>query len=87
MDSGLLRTTIKDKWTSIENEKYVEDLNTAVPENERIKQVFNSFDSHIQFTVESETDRKIPYRETEWIGHTDGSLKMVFKTLHHRKNG
>ncbi|XP_060532131.1 uncharacterized protein LOC132705527 [Cylas formicarius] len=49
--------------------QYVDDLLTAVPLNliESTLEIFNSFHSDLTFTVETETDRSVPFLDTKVI--------------------
>jgi hypothetical protein len=49
--------------------KYVDDICCAVPADkiEYTKEVFNSFNNHLQFTVEQETNFSVPFLDTKLI--------------------
>lgn len=56
--------------------QYVDDLVTAVPQGgvQEILQCFNAFDQHIQFTVEVENERSVPFLDTKIIRTDDNKL-------------
>lgn len=56
--------------------KYVDDLALAIPavEVENILSYFNAFDPHIQFTLETERDNKLPFLDMMLCRHEDGSI-------------
>ena len=43
--------------------KYVDDTNTAVPEGKEddVLAIFNSYNEHLQFTIEKESDNAVPF--------------------------
>jgi len=49
--------------------KFVDDLITAVPSDKtnEILQVFNSYNRHIQFTIEHETNMSVPFLDTKLV--------------------
>lgn len=56
--------------------KYVDDLITIVPENEinTILDVFNSYNEAIQFTIEVEKNRRLPFLDMLIEHHPNGTL-------------
>lgn len=53
--------------------QYVDDLITAVPEDKihSTLNLFNSFNEHLAFTVEEETDRSVPFLDTKVVRNKD----------------
>lgn len=62
--------------------KYVDDLLMICPKNLviEIQKLFNSFHDNIQFTIEEEKDKQIPYLDLLIIRNTDKSLSTNFYT-------
>lgn len=58
--------------------QYVDDLIISVPIDgtEEIVNVFNSFDSHITFVVEEETDRGVPFLDTKVVRSETNIIKL-----------
>lgn len=59
--------------------KYVDDLVCAVPQgkNEEILTIFNSYNEHIQFTIEEEDDNhSIPFLDTKMIRTESNVIKL-----------
>jgi Reverse transcriptase (RNA-dependent DNA polymerase) len=56
--------------------KYVDDIICAIPANftDDILQFFNAYNPHIQFTIELERDRKIPFLDTLLIRRDDKTV-------------
>lgn len=56
--------------------KFVDDIVCSIPENrvDEILQVFNSYDSNIQFTVEVEKDRSVPFLDTKLIRSSENRI-------------
>lgn len=49
--------------------KFVDDIITSIPNEckNEILQVFNTYNEHIQFTIEHETERSVPFLDTKLI--------------------
>ncbi|XP_044760198.1 uncharacterized protein LOC123317657 [Coccinella septempunctata] len=58
--------------------QYVDDLLLAIPDDMTAETltVFNSFDQHIKFTVEEETDNGVPFLDTKVVRCTDNVIKL-----------
>lgn len=56
--------------------RYVDDILTAVPNNEinNFQKLFNSYDTNIQFTVEEEISNKISFLDILLIKQINGVL-------------
>lgn len=56
--------------------KYVDDVICAVPLDsvDTTLNIFNSYDPHVQFTVENEKDNKVPFLDTELIRCENNSI-------------
>ena len=56
--------------------KYVDDVVCSVPEGHinTILTIFNGFDQHLQFTVETEVERSVPFLDTKIIRRADQQL-------------
>ncbi|XP_060537265.1 uncharacterized protein LOC132708734 [Cylas formicarius] len=56
--------------------KYVDDIITSIPEScvRETLTVFNSYDAHIQFTVEEEIDKSVPFLDTKVIRNNDNKI-------------
>lgn len=56
--------------------RYVDDLILSVPENciDEILNIFNSFDTNIQFTVEKETDQSVPFLDMKLIRTNNNTI-------------
>ncbi|XP_062705294.1 uncharacterized protein LOC134287463 [Aedes albopictus] len=56
--------------------KYVDDLFVALPEDqiEHTLQIFNSYNQHLQFTVEKEADGRLPFLDTLVIRNPDQTI-------------
>ncbi|XP_053687110.1 uncharacterized protein LOC128736645 [Sabethes cyaneus] len=98
----VMTTLLDDVLTKIDItvpciKKYVDDLYTALPADkiEYVKNALNSFDSHIQFTYESEKDNRLPYLDmilirtgeqkilTDWYQKSVASGRILnFFSLH-----
>ncbi|XP_044751208.1 uncharacterized protein LOC123311365 [Coccinella septempunctata] len=58
--------------------QYVDDIILAIPSNmkEELLRIFNSFNPHIQFTIEEEKDRFVPFLDTKVIRSEDNTVKL-----------
>lgn len=58
--------------------QYVDDLILSIPHNgkDEILNVFNSFNEHIQFTIEEENDRSVPFLDTKVIRTDNNVIKL-----------
>ncbi|XP_044760195.1 uncharacterized protein LOC123317654 [Coccinella septempunctata] len=58
--------------------QYVDDIILAIPPNikEELLRIFNSFNPHIQFTIEEEKDRFVPFLDTKVIRSEDNTVKL-----------
>lgn len=56
--------------------KYVDDIICSVPEEgvDEILNIFNNYNSHIQFTVERENDKRVPFLDTQLIRRPDNTI-------------
>lgn len=56
--------------------KYVDDIICAVPEGstDEILNVFNSYNNHLQFTIENETNNRVPFLDTQLIRRPDNTI-------------
>lgn len=58
--------------------QYVDDLILSIPEDkdEEILEIFNSFDDHIQFTIEVEKNRCVPFLDTMLHRGEDNVIRL-----------
>ena len=56
--------------------KYVDDIITAIPfdQKEVILRIFNNYDNHLQFTMEVENERQIPFLDMLLIRNEEGDI-------------
>lgn len=59
---------------------FVDDILTAIPENivEETLEMFNAVNTKIQFTMELESDRQIPYLDLKLTRENDGTISTEF---------
>ncbi|XP_044760226.1 uncharacterized protein LOC123317682 [Coccinella septempunctata] len=75
---------------------YVDDIIRAIPADglQELLRVFNSYDEHIQFTVEEENENSVPFLDTRVIRAPDNTLRLKWyrkptssgRYIHYRSN-
>ncbi|XP_044761981.1 uncharacterized protein LOC123319183 [Coccinella septempunctata] len=76
--------------------QYVDDLLFSIPEDKTAETltIFNSFDPHIKFTVEEETENSVPFLDTRVVRCTGNQIKLDWyqkptasgRYIHYRSN-
>ncbi|XP_044751864.1 uncharacterized protein LOC123311820 [Coccinella septempunctata] len=58
--------------------QYVDDLIISMPGDREteVLEIFNNFDDHIQFTIERESNRSVPFLDTKLIRQEDNTIKL-----------
>ena len=58
--------------------KYVDDLILAIPRNntDTILIIFNSYNNHIQFTIEEENNQSVSFLDTKLIRNQDNQIML-----------